>query len=483
MAKVRTRFAPSPTGYMHIGNLRTALYTYLIAKHQGGDFILRIEDTDRDRYMPESIAIIYETLAITGIQHDEGPDVGGPYGPYVQSERKEIYGKHAHLLIDKGEAYPCFCSIETLRTAREEYAGEGFWKYPGTCRDIPPEVARERMKHEEYVVRQKMPQTGETFFDDIVFGRITVPNSELEDQILLKADGLPTYNFANVVDDHLMAITHVVRGTEYLSSAPKYNLLYEAFGWEIPEYIHLTPIMREPGKKLSKRDGDASFQDYYEKGYLQEAIINYIALLGWSPRSEEEIFSLEDLVRTFDIQGLSKAPSVFDPEKLRWMNGVYIRKMSKEEFIAVAEPYWEDTLRGVALDKEAVAELLQPRVEVLEEMPGILDFIRQLPDYPLTLLEHEKTGTDLSVAKNNLERVLPALAALENWDKDSISACLKAIQTELGVKTASVLWPVRIAVSGLEATPGGVYDVLLLAGKDLTLERIKIAIDRISAHI
>ncbi|MFP4457379.1 MAG: glutamate--tRNA ligase [Clostridia bacterium] len=483
MSKVRTRFAPSPTGYMHIGNLRTALYTYLIAKSKNGDFILRIEDTDQDRYVEGALEFIYETLELTGLTYDEGPDKGGEYGPYIQSQRKDTYHKYAHKLVELGAAYPCFCTKERLKEARENCNEKGVWKYDRTCRNIDIEEAKERMKNESYVIRQKMPKEGETSFDDIVFGKITVPNDELEDQILLKADGLPTYNFANVVDDHLMEISHVVRGTEYLSSAPKYNLLYKAFDWEVPTYVHLTPIMKEPGKKLSKRSGDASFNDFYDKGYLKEAIINYIALLGWSPGTEKEIFTLDELVKEFSIDGLSKSPAVFDVNKLRWMNGVYIRNLSVEEFLDVAKEYIEEALGEKTVDRIYVADLLHTRVEVLSEIPQMLDFVRDLPDYNIEKIKHEKSNTGLKEALENIEASAKALEEISEWDKKNIMSSLKSVMKDLGVKTPAILWPLRIAASGKESTPGGVYDVLLMLGKEETLERLQIAIRKLKEVI
>jgi glutamyl-tRNA synthetase len=483
MSNVRTRFAPSPTGYMHIGNLRTALYTYLIAKSEDGDFILRIEDTDQDRFVEGALEFIYETLELTGLKYDEGPDVGGEYGPYIQSQRKDIYHKYAHKLIDLGAAYPCFCTKERLKEARDSFEGKGVWKYDRTCREIDIDEAKKRMETESYVIRQKMPVDGETSFDDIVFGKITVPNEELEDQILLKADGLPTYNFANVVDDHLMEISHVVRGTEYLSSAPKYNLLYQAFGWEVPTYVHLTPIMKEPGKKLSKRSGDASFNDFYDKGYLKEAIINYIALLGWSPGTEQEIFTLDELVDAFNIEGLSKSPAVFDVNKLRWMNGVYIRNLSVEEFFDVAKDYIEQVLKGKEVDRMYVADILHTRVEVLSEIPDMLDFVKELPDYNLEKIKHEKSNTGYKEALDNIALCINALEDINEWDKKSIMNTIKVVMKENSIKTPAMLWPLRIAASGKESTPGGVYDVLAMLGKEETLIRLNLAVSKLEEVI
>ncbi len=481
MNQVRTRFAPSPTGYMHIGNLRTALYTYLIARANDGTFILRIEDTDQGRYVEDALDFIYDTMNLAGLRYDEGPDVGGNYGPYIQSLRKDLYAKHAHQLIDSRHAYPCFCSVERLAAAREAASAEGLvWRYDRHCRDIDPIIAQQRIAAgEEYVVRQKMPIAGTTTFVDAVFGEITVPNEELEDQVLLKADGLPTYNFANVVDDHLMKITHVVRGTEYLSSAPKYNLLYEAFGWEIPTYVHLTPIMKEPGKKLSKRYGDASFHDFYNKGYLTEAIINYIALLGWSPGTEQEIYSLKELEQIFSLTGLSKSPAVFDTVKLRWMNSVYIRKMNEEDFLAHALPYLKQALGDTNINISRVAEMLHSRVEVFSEIPEMISFLIELPQFDLELFCHEKTKTGLPEALESLNETYKALELQDNWQEEHLKETLKQVTKAMGVKTGRVLWPLRIAISGQESTPGGAYDILELLGKKEALARIQAGVKRL----
>ena len=485
MTTVRTRFAPSPTGYMHIGNLRTALYTYLIARANKGTFILRIEDTDQERYVEGALDFIYEIMDLTGLHYDEGPNVGGAYGPYIQSERRDIYTKHAHYLVETGAAYPCFCSVERLAAARAAAADQpGVWRYDYHCRDLDPALAQERIAAgESYVIRQKMPTTGKTTFVDAVFGEITVPNEELEDQVLLKADGLPTYNFANVVDDHLMGITHVVRGTEYLSSAPKYNLLYEAFGWEIPTYVHLTPVMKEPGKKLSKRYGDASFNDFYSKGYLKEAIINYIALLGWSPGTEQEIFSLKELEEIFSLSGLSKSPAVFDTMKLRWMNSVYIRDLADAEFMQHALPYLEKVLGHTAIDLDAIGQLLHSRVEVFSEIPDMIGFLADLPDFDLSILCHEKTKTELPEALESLQYSYAALAEASDWQKDPLRDLLKNVTKALGVKTGRILWPLRIAISGQESTPGGAYDLLVLLGKEACLARMQHTIKRLESHL
>lgn len=482
MGEVRTRFAPSPTGYMHIGNLRTALYAYLIAKGNGGKFILRIEDTDQGRYVDGALDAIYNTLEIVGLEHDEGPDIGGDYGPYVQSERMGIYEKYAKQLIEQGDAYYCFCSKERIEEVREESQKRKMpFKYDGHCRDLSKEeVARRLEAGEKYVIRQKMPRTGTTTFEDEVFGRITVENSSLDDNILIKSDGMPTYNFANVIDDHLMEITHVVRGNEYLSSTPKYNLLYRAFGWEIPTYIHLPLILREDGKKLSKREGDASFEDFYSKGYLKEAIINYISLLGWSPGTEQELFTLDELIEVFSIEGLSKSPAIFDVEKLKWMNGEYIRKLSLEEFNELAIPYYEEAIKKAEVDYMLLSKLLHTRTEVLSEIPEQIDFIDELPDYDLDLYTHKRMKTNPDNAGEYLEEAYNALKDVEDWNFDTIHDTLIDLVKRLGLKNGQILWPVRVAVSGKQYTPGGGIELSELLGKDETLRRIRIGIEKLA---
>lgn len=482
MGEVRTRFAPSPTGYMHIGNLRTALYAYLIAKGNGGKFILRIEDTDQGRYVDGALDAIYNTLEIVGLEHDEGPDIGGDYGPYVQSERMGIYEKYAKQLIEQGDAYYCFCSKERIEEVREESQKRKMpFKYDGHCRDLSKEeVARRLEAGEKYVIRQKMPRTGTTTFEDEVFGRITVENSSLDDNILIKSDGMPTYNFANVIDDHLMEITHVVRGNEYLSSTPKYNLLYRAFGWEIPTYIHLPLILREDGKKLSKREGDASFEDFYSKGYLKEAIINYISLLGWSPGTEQELFTLGELIEVFSIEGLSKSPAIFDVEKLKWMNGEYIRKLSLEEFNELAIPYYDEAIKKAEVDYMLLSKLLHTRTEVLSEIPEQIDFIDELPDYDLDLYTHKRMKTNPDNAGEYLEEAYNALKDVEDWNFDTIHDTLIDLVKRLGLKNGQILWPVRVAVSGKQYTPGGGIELSELLGKDETLRRIRIGIEKLA---
>ena len=485
MSDIRTRFAPSPTGYMHIGNLRTALYTYLIAKKEGGSFILRIEDTDQERYVEGATEIIYRTLKTVGLNWDEGPDIGGPVGPYVQSERMGIFKKYALELVEKGAAYYCFCDKDRLQELKAVQEASGVSPmYDRHCRSLPKEeVSRLLAAGTPYVIRQKIPLEGTTTFHDELFGDITVENSTLDDQILIKADGMPTYNFANVVDDHLMGITHVVRGNEYLASSPKYNLLYEAFGWEVPKYIHVSPIMKDKHQKLSKRNGDASFEDLVAKGYLAEAIINYIALLGWAPKSERELFTLEELKTEFDIDGLSKSPSIFDPLKLRAINAEYIRRLSPEEFFVCARPYLEQAIKRQDVDLRAIAALLQNSTEVLSDIPGQVDFIDSLPEYELSLYDNKKMKTNPETALDALTRSLPALEALEEWNENTIHDALFSLIKSLDVKNGYILWPVRVAVSGRQFTPGGALELCCILGKKDSLDRIRRSIDLISSQI
>ncbi len=482
MKEVRTRFAPSPTGYMHIGNLRTALYTYLIAKHHGGKFILRIEDTDQERYVEGAVDVIYKTLKLVGLEHDEGPDIGGEYGPYVQSERKEIYRKYAEKLVELGGAYYCFCSKERLDALREEaQKKKETFKYDGHCKSLTKEEVKAKLEAgEPYVIRQRIPETGTTTFHDEVYGTITVENSSLDEGVLLKSDGMPTYNFANVVDDSLMKITHVVRGSEYLSSTPKYNLLYEAFGWEIPTYIHLPLILREDGGKLSKRHGDASFEDLYNQGYLPEAIINYIALLGWSPGTEEEFFTLEELVEKFDIKGLNKSPAIFDINKLRWMNGEYIRRKTLEEFHELALPYYQEVITNPDVDLLKLSKLLHTRTEVLDDIYELIDFIAELPDYDVQLYVHKKMKTTLENSKENLIKAYDVLTNLDEWQDEAIHDAIFKLIKDLGIKTGQMMWPIRTALSGKQSSPGGATELLSLLGKEESLKRIKIGIEKLS---
>ena len=476
--KVRTRFAPSPTGYMHVGNLRTALYTWLIARSHGGTFILRIEDTDQGRLVEGAVDVIYRTMAECGLDHDEGPDVGGPVAPYIQSQRRDTYGRYAQLLAEKGGAYYCFCE----KCASEEDSGE-FDRAADPCRDLPLEDALRRVEAgEPYVIRQKIPQTGTTTFHDAIFGAITVENSTLDDQVLLKRDGLPTYNFANVIDDHLMGITHVVRGSEYLSSAPKYDLLYHAFGWDVPTYVHCSPVMRDAQNKMSKRHGDPSYEDLKAEGYLTEAILNYVALLGWSPKgelAEQEIFTLSELVNAFDITGISKSPAIFDRAKLDHFNAVYLRSMAPEAFAKVAEPYIRQTVKG-NFDVAAIAGLLQARCEKLTEIPEKVDFFDTCPDYGVEFFTNKKSKTNPEVCKTMLEAAIPMLEALPQWTDETIHDGLVALAETLGVKTATLMWPVRIAAAGKLVTPGGAVEICRILGRDETLRRLRAGLEKLA---
>ena len=484
--KVRTRFAPSPTGYMHVGNLRTALYTYLMAKHEDGTFILRIEDTDQGRYVEGAVDVIYNTLREAGLNWDEGPDIGGPVGPYVQSERMGMFKQYAEQLVAEGKAYYCFCTEERLEALHAEQRANGeMTHYDGCCRDLPKEEVEKRLAAgEPYVIRQKIPRTGITGFDDVVYGHIEVENSEMDDQILIKTDGMPTYNFANVVDDHLMGITHVIRGSEYLSSTPKYNLLYQAFGWEIPTYIHCPPVMKDAQNKLSKRNGDASYQDLRAKGYLSAAILNYICLLGWSPRgeyAEQEIFSLDELRKVWSPDGISKSPAIFDPLKLRAINAEYIRRLSPDAFLAAAEP-WIDQAVHTPIDKKLLCTNLQPRCEVLGEIPAQLDFFDAMPEYDVSLYTNKKQKTTPESAKEALEALLPVLsdAALDFSDRDAVFDACKAKAEELGKKNGWLLYPLGIALSGRQRTPGGGTDLACMMGRETTLARVKAAIEKLN---
>ncbi|HAN44571.1 MAG TPA: glutamate--tRNA ligase [Ruminococcaceae bacterium] len=478
---VRTRFAPSPTGYMHVGNLRTALYAYLMAKKNNGKFLLRIEDTDQERYVEGAVDIIYNTLKQTGMNWDEGPDIGGPVGPYIQSERMGMYKAYAEQLVESGHAYYCFCDKERLEEVRIlQKASNISPKYDGHCRNLSKQEVQEKLAAGvEYVIRQKMPTEGKTSFVDEVFGEIVVENSTLDDQILIKADGMPTYNFANVIDDHTMGITHVIRGNEYLSSTPKYNLLYEAFGWEIPVYIHCSPVMKNSTEKLSKRNGDASFQDLIAKGYLKEAVLNYIALLGWSPKGDREIFTLEELVKEFDISGISKSPAIFDIQKLNYINGEYIRALTPEQFHEIALPWIKQTVKGSTNTFE-IAKLLQARCEILSDIPEQVDFFDKLPDYSTELFISKKMKTDEATSLEALKAVLPVLEALDKFDAQTVHEALFKLIEQMGVKNGYVLWPVRIAVSGKQFTPGGAIEICELLGKDESIARIKTAIEKLS---
>ncbi len=468
---------------MHIGNLRTALYTYIIAKKYGGKFILRIEDTDQERYVEGAVDTIYRTLKAVGLNWDEGPDVGGDYGPYVQSERMGIFKKYAIELVEKGGAYYCFCDKDRLTELKAVQEAAGISPmYDRHCRNLSPEEIQAKLDAgTPYVIRQKIPLEGTTTFHDELFGDITVENSTLDDQILLKADGMPTYNFANVVDDHLMGITHVVRGNEYLASAPKYNLLYEAFGWDVPKYIHVAPIMKDKHNKLSKRNGDASFEDLVAKGYLSEAIINYIALLGWAPKGEREIFSLPELIEEFEIDGLSKSPAIFDPLKLRAINGEYIRALTPEKFAEYAEPYIRSVVKK-DVDISKIAALLQNRTEVFSEIPEQVDFIDEMPDYDLSLYENKKMKTNRETAVDALTRALPVLEAIpeSDWNFQNLHDRLFELIAEMGVKNGYVLWSLRVAISGKQFTPGGAFEIAEIIGKDETIKRINRSMDMLT---
>ena len=476
--KVRTRFAPSPTGYMHVGNLRTALYTWLIARNAGGTFILRIEDTDQGRLVEGATDVIYRTLAECGLDHDEGPDVGGPVAPYIQSQRRDTYGKYAKLLAEKGHAYYCFCE----KCESEEDSGD-FERAADPCRDLPLDQALARVEAgEPYVIRQKIPQEGSTTFHDAIFGDITVENKTLDDQVLLKRDGLPTYNFANVIDDHLMGITHVVRGSEYLSSAPKYDLLYRAFGWDVPVYVHCSPVMRDAQNKMSKRHGDPSYEDLRAQGFLTEAILNYVALLGWSPRgdiAEQEVFSLQELAKAFDLAGMSKSPAIFDIEKLTHFNAIYLRAMAPEAFADVARPYIRQAVQREDISADDIAALLQARCEKLTDIPEKVDFFQALPEYDAELFTNKKSKTNPEVSKRMLEAAIPMLRHLPDWTQDAIHDGLVELAAKLEVKNATLMWPVRIAAAGKAVTPGGAVEICRILGREETLKRLELGLEKL----
>ena len=486
MKTVRTRFAPSPTGKMHVGNLRTALYAYLVAKHEGGDFILRIEDTDQERFVEGAIEIINRTLEETGLIHDEGPDKDGGVGPYVQSERQKqgIYLQYAKQLVEKGEAYYCFCTKERLAGLSSKVGdnaeGKEIVQYDKHCLHLTKEEVEENLaKGLPYVIRQNNPTEGTTTFHDIIYEDITVDNSELDDMILIKSDGYPTYNFANVVDDHLMGITHVVRGNEYLSSSPKYNRLYEAFGWEVPEYIHCPLITDETHKKLSKRCGHSSFEDLLEQGFLREAIVNFVALLGWSPEEDREIFSLEELVQAFDYHRINKAPAVFDMVKLKWMNGEYMKAMDFDTFYDMALPYIKAVIKK-DMDFKRIAEMVKTRIEVFPDIAGHIDFLQEMPEYSVDMYTHKKMKTNPENSLELLKEVLPVLEQQEDYSNDALFERLSAFGKEKGYKTGFVMWPIRTAVSGKQMTPGGATELMELLGKEETIVRIKAAIEKLS---
>ena len=482
MAKIRTRFAPSPTGRMHVGNLRTALYAYLIAKHEGGDFILRIEDTDQERYVEGAVDIIYRTLAKTGLLHDEGPDKDKGFGPYVQSERQAqgIYLKYAKELIDKGEAYYCFCDEERLSSLVTEFEGKTITRYDKHCLHLSKEEIEANLAAgKPYVIRQNNPLTGTTTFQDELYGDITVSNEELDDMILIKSDGFPTYNFANVVDDHLMGITHVVRGHEYLSSSPKYNRLYEAFGWEIPTYIHCPLITDEEHKKLSKRSGHSSFEDLLDQGFLTEAIINFVALLGWCPEDNREIFSLDELISAFNYKNMSKSPAVLDMTKLKWMNGEYIKAMDDDKFFEIALPYIREVITK-DYDLKKIAAMVKTRIEVLPDIKEHIDFFESVPDYSVDLYTHKKMKTNPENSLVLLTEVLPVLEAQDDFSNDALFETLQAFGKDREYKTGYIMWPLRTAMSGKQTTPGGATELMSVLGKDESIKRIKSAIEKLS---
>ncbi len=482
MSKVRTRFAPSPTGRMHVGNLRTALYAYLIAKHEGGDFILRIEDTDQERYVEGAVEIIYRTLEKTGLVHDEGPDKDGGVGPYVQSERqaKGIYLEYAKKLIEKGEAYYCFCDKERLEGLKQTVAGKEISVYDKHCLSLSKEEVEANLAAgKPYVIRQNNPRTGTTTFHDDIYGDITVDNSELDDMILIKSDGYPTYNFANVVDDHLMGITHVVRGNEYLSSSPKYNRLYEAFGWEVPEYIHCPLITNEEHQKLSKRCGHASYEDLIDQGFLTEAVVNFVALLGWSPSDNREIMSLSELVEAFDYHHINKSPAVFDYTKLKWMNGEYIKAMDFDRFYQMAEPYIKEVVTK-DYDLKKIATLVKTRIEVFPDIKDHIDFFEQLPEYDIAMYTHKKMKTNAETSLEVLTEILPRLEAQEDYSNDALYAMLCDYVAEKGCKNGYVMWPIRTAVSGKQMTPGGATEIMEILGKEESIARIRKGIELLS---
>ncbi len=468
---VRTRFAPSPTGFMHIGNLRTGLYAYLFARKNNGKFILRIEDTDQERKVDGAIEMVYRTLATAGITYDEGPDKDGGVGPYIQTERMGIYKEYAKKLVELGGAYYCFCDKERLESLQGE---GGVHTYDKHCRNLSKEEVERRLAAgESYVIRQKVPEGVVSSYDDMVFGTISVDTADIEDGILLKSDGLPTYNFANVVDDHLMGITHVIRGTEYLSSTPKYNLIYDAFGWERPKYMHLPPIMKDATRKLSKRFGDANFEDFIAKGYLPEAVVNYIALLGWCPKDNKEKMSMQEMIDEFDVSGISHSSSIFDEAKMRWLNGEYLKAMSAEDFEKVATPWIEKAIDGRDYDVKELALLMQTRVDILSEIPEKLAFLNEFGEHDLAMYEHQKMKVDREVAKRALGVAIAALEDFNDWSADAIKEQIKAKSEEEGIKSGQVMFTMRVALTGAPVTPGGAIEMAVVLRKDETLRRMK----------
>ncbi|MGC6175259.1 glutamate--tRNA ligase [Lacrimispora sp. 38-1] len=482
MNRIRTRYAPSPTGRMHVGNLRTAMYAYLIAKHEGGDFLLRIEDTDQERFVEGAVEIIYRTLEETGLVHDEGPDKDGGVGPYVQSERHALgmYLDYARMLVEKGEAYYCFCTQERLDTLKKTVDGQEIMIYDKHCLHLSKEEVQANLAAGmPYVIRQNNPVDGTTTFHDEIYGDITVDNSELDDMVLIKSDGYPTYNFANVVDDHLMGITHVVRGNEYLSSSPKYNRLYDAFGWEVPVYVHCPLITNEEHKKLSKRSGHASYEDLIEQGFISEAVVNYVALLGWSPVGNQEIFSLEELIKEFDFRNISKSPAVFDMTKLKWMNSEYMKAMDFDKFYEMAEPYIKAVIKK-DLDFRKIAAMVKTRIEVFPDIENHIDFFEELPEYDCSMYSNKKMKTDSETSLALLKEILPILEAQEDYSNDALYAALSAFVSEKGFKTGYVMWPIRTAVSGKQMTPAGATEIMEVLGKEESLNRIRKGIELLS---
>lgn len=472
---VRTRFAPSPTGFMHIGNLRTGLYTYLYARKHKGTFILRIEDTDQERKVEGAVEAIYRTLNIAGMDYDEGPDKDGGYGPYVQTERMGLYKEYAEKLVELGGAYYCFCDKERLQSIVDE---NGLHTYDKHCRNIPLEEAKARVAAgEPYVIRQKVPEGVVSSYTDLVFGEIAVASADIEDGVLLKSDGLPTYNFANVVDDHLMGITHVMRGVEYLSSTPKYNLMYDAFGWERPTYIHLSPIMKDAQRKLSKRYGDANFEDFVAKGYLPEAIVNYIALLGWCPKTNKEKMTIEEMIEEFDVDGISKSPAIFDEAKMRWLNGEYLKAMTPDEFYKVSLPYILKSRAGGKFNDYEISRLMQTRVDVLSDIPEKIDFLVDFDEYDVNMYVHQKMKVDFNVAKRALKVAFDALAGLDDWTEDAIKDAMKSSAEANGMKGGQVMFSVRVALTGQPSTPGGAVEMAVVLGKEESLRRLQFSMD------
>lgn len=483
--RIRTRFAPSPTGRMHVGNLRTALYAFLVAKHGGGDFILRIEDTDQERLVEGAVDIIYRTLAKTGLVHDEGPDKDKGAGPYVQSERQAqgLYLEYAKQLVEKGEAYYCFCDKERLATLTREVAGKEINVYDKHCLSLSREEVEAKLAAGvPYVIRQNNPTEGTTTFHDDIYGEITVDNAELDDMILIKSDGYPTYNFANVVDDHLMGITHVVRGNEYLSSSPKYNRLYDAFGWEVPVYIHCPLITDEEHHKLSKRCGHSSYEDLLEQGFLTEAIVNFVALLGWSPEGTREIFSLEELIDVFDYHHISKSPAVFDYTKLKWMNGEYMKAMDFDIFYQMAEPYLKEAITK-ELDFKKIAEMVKTRIEVLPDIKELVDFFETLPEYDVSMYTHKKMKTTTETSLEVLKELLPKLEAQDDYSNDALYRTLVAYVEEKGCKNGFAMWPIRTAVSGKQMTPAGATEIMEILGREESLARIRKGIEKLESAV